>query len=116
MADSPRSVGNAREPSKVGIAPSSGRRRILRAGISAAPVVMTVASRPVLGGPAFCQSPSATLSGNLSNPGAGGGICAGRTPGYWKNYQPGNSGGHTWPSGFYATDNYLGSPSTATKF
>src|SRR5204863_5606000 len=54
----------SKHPASTNTGPSLGRRRVLRAG-SMAPVVMTVASRPVLGGPA-CQSPSGTLSGNLS--------------------------------------------------
>ena len=64
-----------------------GRRRLLRAGLAATPVVLTVGSRSALaqGG---CLSPSATASINLfhSRPDRPGDPCTlGRTPGYWQN-------------------------------
>lgn len=45
---------------------SEGRRRFTKAGLLASPVLMSVASRPVLGGGIPCMSN--ILSGNLSNP------------------------------------------------
>ena len=90
MTDSPRNPGNADERSKVGAVRSTGRRRLLQAGISAVPVVMTVASRPVLAQTGNCQSPSGFVSGNASHPGAV--TCSGRTPTYWMNHT-------SWPSG-----------------
>lgn len=63
------------------------RRRLLRAGLAATPVVLTVGSRSALAQEG-CLSPSATASINLfhsrpdrprDQP------CAGRTPGYWQN-------------------------------
>lgn len=42
------------------------RRRLFKTGIAAAPVVLTLASRPVLA--AQCKTPSAAMSANLSRP------------------------------------------------
>lgn len=88
MTDSRKDPAKASTPPDVGVVCDVGRRRILRAGISAAPVVMTVASRPVLATtnpPGICESPSGFISANLSRP--AGSLCAGRTPGYWKQSQ-----------------------------
>ena len=90
MADSPRNPGNAGERSSVRAVGSAGRRRLLQAGISAAPVVMTVLSRPVLAQPGNCQSPSGFVSGNASNPGMN--MCYGKAPTYWVTQTP-------WPAG-----------------
>ena len=89
MIDSPRNPGKAGEPPNTRAVPSPGRRRLLQAGISAAPVIMTVASRPVLAA-GNCQSPSGFVSGNASNQGTT--VCTGRTPAYW-------AGQSTWPTG-----------------
>lgn len=60
----------------------SDKRRHLIKGIGAtAPLMMTIASRPVLG--AQC-TPSAWVSGNLSDHGQTRMSCGGRSPGYWK--------------------------------
>lgn len=67
---------------------SEARRRLLvKGGMAAGPVILTLTSRPVLGGlnPGECISPSQTLSGALSHKGAKVGECNGRSPGYWKN-------------------------------
>jgi len=70
---------------------SAPRRKILIAGGTVAPVVLTLISRPVLGGD--CISPSATLSTALSHRDTKVGTCTGRSPGYWKNHtDPGD-----WP-------------------
>src|SRR5947208_574017 len=113
MTDSRESPGRAGPRSTTNTGPSLGRRRVLRAG-SMAPVVMTVASRPVLGGPA-CQSPSGTLSGNLSRPGSID-ICAGRTPEYWKYFKNYAGPGHDWPAPYYPIDNYTAPGQVATVF
>jgi hypothetical protein len=63
-----------------------GRRRFGRSGIAASGIIATLSSQPVLG--AVCKSPSGFLSGNLSNHHKPT-VCAGRSPGYWKN--------HGWP-------------------
>ena len=46
----------------------ASRRRLLQGGLGAAPVLMTLFSRPVLGQTA-CVTESAFLSGNASSPG-----------------------------------------------
>lgn len=56
-----------------------GRRRLLQGGLVATPVVMTVASRPVLG--QACQTPSAFVSGTISGP--HGTTCAGMSAAQW---------------------------------
>jgi hypothetical protein len=65
MTDSRKDPAKASTPPDVGVVCDVGRRRWLQAGISAAPVVMTVASRPVLA-TVQAQSPSAMCSGNVS--------------------------------------------------
>ena len=78
--------------------PPAGSRRRLLQGLLTAPVLMTVASKPVLAGQ-MC-SPSGFASGNVStqdNPSA----CNGYSPGYWKA-KPGVS----WPSPFQPTQKF----------
>ena len=65
----------------------AGRRRFVRrlgAGV-VVPAVLTVASRSAMA--TTCLSASATASINLTNsrPNRAGGLCAGGSPGYWKN-------------------------------
>ncbi|GAA5178802.1 hypothetical protein GCM10025771_18870 [Niveibacterium umoris] len=74
---------------------SESRRRLLvRGGMAAGPVILTLTSGPVLGGlnPGECISPSQTLSGALSHRGTKVGKCNGRSPGYWKTCSASN-----WP-------------------
>jgi len=85
---------------------ATGRRRFVKSGLAATPVLMTLVSRPVLG--QQCLSPSAFCSGNLSAPNAGAEPCNGVTPGYWKQEQHFDD----WPSGFQPT----GSTSTSGNF
>ena len=61
------------------------RRKFARAGFAGSGVILTLASRPVLGA-AVCKSPSGFLSGNASTHGDPP-VCLGRSPGYWKNSQ-----------------------------
>ena len=79
MIDSPKMPGETGKQPDAGAVPSSGRRRLLQAGISAAPVVMTVVSRPVLA--VQCDSPSGFTSLSPSHPGPG--MCGGHTPSMW---------------------------------
>jgi len=95
MTDSHRNPGNAGEPSSVGAVRSAGRRRLLQAGISTAPVLMTVVSRPVLASLGNCQAPSGFVSGNASN--ANLAFCQGLTPAQWVGNQTG------WPSLYHPT-------------
>jgi hypothetical protein len=62
--------------------PKATRRRFLQGGLAAAPVLMTLVSRPVLA--QQCTTPSGYVSLNASTAGRGV-ACLGRTPGYWKN-------------------------------
>lgn len=63
---------------------SAGRRRFGKSGLAVSGVLVTLASRPVLGCE-VCKSPSGFLSGNLSSHGTPP-VCAGLSPGYWKNH------------------------------
>jgi hypothetical protein len=76
------------------VGPSESRRRFAKSGLTASGVLLTLASRPVLGGVTnnlTCQAPSGFASGNLSQHGTPL-TCTGRTPGYWGT-QP-----TQWPS------------------
>lgn len=84
-----------KEKAKAETANPDSRRRFLKGAAGATPILMTVASRPALG--AQC-TPSAWVSGNLSDHGHERLTCGGRSPGYWKaraemwsttRYQPG---------------------------
>jgi len=80
--------------------PDRDRRRLLRASIGAAPVLLTLVSRPVLGGQwtvvgggggggggnGKCFTPSGFVSMPTSQHGQTY-YCSGRTPGYWKQSQ-----------------------------
>lgn len=87
----------------------AARRRFLKGVAGAAPVLMTLSSRPVLA--CYCTSASAAMSGSLSissSHTARKVRCYGRTPGYWKT-----SNHFPWPSP-YKTGNYTGKNGTAT--
>ena len=71
------------------------RRRLLQGGLGAAPVLMTLVSRPVLA--QECLTPSAFVSGNASTGGQPA-LCTGLTPGSWKQSQHFSS----W-NGYYPT-------------
>lgn len=94
------SMSNPNEPSTDSRSPAGvpkvGRRRLLQGGLAAAPVLMTLVSRPVLGQQAV--TPSAFCSGNTS----GALVSAtsfGRSAGFWK--QPHNFG--VWPAPYHPT-------------
>lgn len=79
---------------------NSSRRKLTGAALGAS-AIFTLASRPVLAG--VCQSPSAAVSGNLSQHGTPT-TCSGRSPGYWKGHPeswplPYTPGTATAPSG-----------------
>src|SRR5689334_6221649 len=61
------------------------RRKLLRGGVGAAPILMTLASRPVLGQVQQCTTPSGFVSMPTSRPPQT--TCIGRTPGFWKQPQ-----------------------------
>ena len=70
------------------------RRRLLRAAVAAGPVLMTIASKPVLGQTA-CLTASATSAGSTAARQAS--VCSGLTPSQWKSLAT------QWPSPYYAT-------------
>jgi len=88
----------------------ANRRRLLRGGLGAAPVLLTLVSRPVLagqwrvvgggggGGNGQCFTPSGFVSIPTSQHGQPY-YCSGRTPGYWKQSQHFSS----WVAPFYPT-------------
>lgn len=70
------------------------RRRLTKSGLAVSGVLLTIASRPSLGGD-VCKTPSGFLSGNLSFHGTPQ-TCAGVSPGYWRNHP------EDWPSPYQA--------------
>jgi hypothetical protein len=66
------------------------RRRLAKAGVGAAGVLLTLESRATMS-PMMCKAPSGALSGGLSSHYGPAPVCQGRSPGYWKNH-PG-----VWP-------------------
>jgi hypothetical protein len=81
------STGMAAPQSPAVIDPSSvvadqSRRRFTTSGLVVSCVLMTLATRPVLGQTVVCKSPSGFLSGNASVHGPAP-ICTGRDPVYW---------------------------------
>jgi len=117
------------EGSEVSLGKFEHRRRILKGAAVVTPLMMTVASRPVLG--AQC-TPSAWVSGNLSDHGKDRLSCGGYSPGYWKTnphrwqgtgFSPGTCGGgdytqrhwkystkHSWHGGTCKTYDSDGTP------
>jgi hypothetical protein len=90
MADRDVAENNAPD----GQRPHAGRRRLLQGGLAAAPL-MTLVSRPVLGG-VSCQTPS--VGGSMPN--SAGHLhpeCSGGSPIFWSQQQ--NFG--QWPSPYY---------------
>jgi hypothetical protein len=71
---------------------SEGRRRFTKAGLLVPPILMSVASRPVLGGGVNCLSNA--LSGNLSNPDRG--LCKND---YYVDWTDADNWSTNWPQG-----------------
>ena len=78
--------------------PDPGRRRLIQNGVGAAPLLMTLVSRPVLG-QVTCQTSSAALSFPTSHAHGQLPVCSGASPTYWS--QPENF--DKWPAGYYPT-------------
>src|SRR5579864_3569388 len=86
---------------------SDERRRVLRRALAAGPVVMTLASKPVLG-QVLCTTASATSAGSQAAKVAA--TCSGLSPSAWKALAM------QWPLPYCATTmNYVGGH-TATQF
>jgi len=101
MSDPKKTPSSIDPPRPVGAEPMPSRRRLLQGGMAAAPVLMTLASRPVLA--ATCQSPSGYVSANASNAGRAV-ACLGHIPSWWAD--PQNFG--QWPAGY--------KPQSSTRF
>lgn len=80
-------------PEEAGLVDGS-RRNFAKAGLAASGVILTLASRPVLG-EWVCNTPSGFVSGNVSSHGAPT-LCSGRSPGYWRAHP------EQWPSPYTA--------------
>jgi hypothetical protein len=96
MPDSTTPPSNLDSASVAGPGVKATRRRLLQGGLAAAPVLMTLISRPVLA--QQCTTPSGYVSANASRP--GGAVCTGHVPAYWAN--PVNFG--QWPTGYSPTN------------
>lgn len=90
--------------SKVGV--DTSRRRLAKAALIGAPILMTLPGKSALAG--SCTSLSGMLSGNLSGDGDGGKPCdhkidhkSGRSPGFWRTIC---TSGHDWPLGRHPED------------
>jgi hypothetical protein len=95
----PESVPNpSKGPDPLLSADQAARRRLLRGGLGAAPVVLTVASRPVMAATGACTTASAFGSINASRP-KNVTSCGGCKPDYWKN----SLNYASWPAGHCAT-------------
>src|SRR5690349_5275289 len=85
---------------------SSARRRVLRGGLAAGPVVLTIASRPVLGQVA-CVAPSAMgwMPTSGTHPAL---TCSGLTPVQWSAIAT------QWPSPYVGQGAATSAPATTT--
>ena len=96
MPDPTDTPSSPEPPAPAGKDPKASRRRLLQGGLAAAPVLMTLVSRPVLAGQ--CTSPSGFVSGNAST--ASRGVnCTGHTPDYWADSQHFGE----WPTNYFPT-------------
>lgn len=87
----PQTPSPARPGTPTPTAETPSRRRLLKA---AAPVLMTLVSRPVLGGQCVC--PSGYLSNALSHTGKTPTSCSGLSPSAWAS-------NNNWPTPYHAT-------------
>jgi hypothetical protein len=94
------------EHSEAAPARSDERRRLLRAALTAAPVLMTIASKPVLGH--ACVTASATSAGSSAAHVVS--MCSGLTPSQWKARVT------EWPAPYYATTHQSLDAHPATLF
>jgi hypothetical protein len=101
MSDAKKTVDVAPSTPSPAPEPVPTRRRLLRGGLAAGPVLMTLVSRPVLGdgrvGFGQCTTPSGFVSANASTAGRGV-TCLGRSQGYWKNVSASQ-----WPAPYQPT-------------
>ncbi|MCB1963731.1 MAG: hypothetical protein KDF24_11290 [Rhodocyclaceae bacterium] len=75
---------------------SETRRKLVRGGLSAGPILVTLTSRPVLA--TTCYSPSETMSGAVSHKAGDIPQCTGESPGVWRQSAEGTAQAPiTWP-------------------
>jgi hypothetical protein len=74
--------------------PHPPRRRFLKGALAAGPVLITLQSKPVLGG--ICQSPSGSMSGSLSQRTTQVETCTGYACTYWRAAGSETGGGAGW--------------------
>jgi hypothetical protein len=97
MPDPTDKPSSTEPPSPSGGDLKASRRRLLQGGLAAAPVLMTLISRPVLAqGTGLCTTPSGFVSANASTAGRGV-VCTGHFPEYWIRLAGPPS---QWPPGF----------------
>jgi len=102
VANQKQDEGN--QPERADTSPPSlspkgaSRRRFAQSGAAVTGVLLTIASRPGMACE-ICTTPSGYCSSNLSPHGTKTVVCAGRSPGYWKNCS-------TWPSGCHTTTTF----------
>jgi hypothetical protein len=102
-----KSTGSNKDPGSQATAPRSDeRRRLLRGTLAAGPVVMTLASRPVLG-QGTCLAASALGSANSAVIRTAATTCSGLTPSQWKTRA------QQWPSPYCGVGE-TGSAATGT--
>ena len=95
-----------------GVSPNRNRRRLVGGGLGAAPLLMTLVSRPVLG--QECQTTSQWGSGPTSHPHGNLPQCEGASATFWS--QPQNF--DQWPPPYYpqTVGGQSGRGGTATRF
>lgn len=91
-----------------GVPGSPSRRRLLRGGLSAAPVVLTLASAPVAAGQCAFASSFVSAAAGGSRAAAGVQLCSGRSPNDWA------SSLGAWPAGVKRVADSNGAADTFT--
>lgn len=105
MSDSQHSQPQDAAPLAQPASLASGRRRLLKGGLAASPILLSVASRPTLA--ASCTHPSAFTSLNVSGNNKVF-ACTGGSPEYWLLHLA------SWPSAYKAGKGGSGTPFNAT--
>ena len=88
------------------------RRRLLKGGAAATPVIWAVTTRPARAGAVECQTPSAYGSLSTSRPESDLPLCSGRSPSYWQD--PAHY--DKWPHPYYPEANALTGGVEASQF
>jgi hypothetical protein len=81
-------------PAETPVDAAPSRRRFLKGALAAGPVIVTLHSKPVLGG--VCQSPSGRISGSVSQSTAQIDTCTGYPCSYYRTTGTSTGGGAGW--------------------